>query len=144
MPASYKEIAFEDAIEQWLLTDGGYVTGVDAQYDRALALDTEELFTFIDATPADAWAQLLKRDRSDRDPSDPLFARRAVVHFAVDPDLVMMTTRLEGKATRFLPFNQGTGGPGQKGGAGNPAPASADDYATSYLWKSVWQRDAWL
>jgi type I restriction enzyme R subunit len=80
--------------------------------------------------------------RTDRDPSDPVL-RRAVVHFAVDPDTVMMTTRLDGKATRFLPFNQGTGGPGHSGGAGNP-PAGASKHATAYLWEQVWQRDAWL
>ncbi len=34
------------------------------------------------------------------------------MHFAVDQDLVLLTTRLEGERTRFLPFNQGSGGPG--------------------------------
>ncbi|WP_405487938.1 type I restriction endonuclease subunit R [Streptomyces sp. NBC_00096] len=79
-----------------------------------------------------------------RDPGELYFARRSLVHFAVDPDLVFLTTRLAGPKTRFLPFNRGTGGPGAIGGAGNP-PLSADvDYATSYLWEQVWQRDAWL
>ena len=36
--------------------------------------------------------------------------RRALVHFAVDPDAVAMTTRLAGQATRFLPFNLGHDG----------------------------------
>jgi type I restriction enzyme R subunit len=80
--------------------------------------------------------------RSDRDPTNVTLARRALVHFAVDPDLVAMTTRLEGTRTRFLPFNQGTGGAGQPGHAGNP-PSSAG-YRTAYLWEQVWQRDAWL
>ena len=39
----------------------------------------------------------------------------ALVHFAVDPDSVAMTTRLDGKATRFLPFNLG-----HNLGKGNP------------------------
>lgn len=88
----------------------------------------------------DAMAQY----RRDRDPSELFFARRSLVHFAVDPDLVFLTTRLAGPKTRFLPFNIGTGGPGSIGGAGNP-PAPADAaYRTSYLWEQVWQRDAWL
>jgi type I restriction enzyme R subunit len=78
----------------------------------------------------------------DRKPSELLFAKRAVVHFAVDPDKVFLTTKLEGRVTRFLPFNQGSGGPGQSGGAGNPAHPSG--YASAYLWEQVWQRDAWL
>jgi type I restriction enzyme R subunit len=41
-----------------------------------------------------------------RDPRDPLLAPgRCLAHFAVDPDLVYVTTRLAGPATRFLPFN---------------------------------------
>jgi type I restriction enzyme, R subunit len=46
--------------------------------------------------------------RADRDPKALIFARRAVVHFAVDPDLVFLTTRLAGEDTRFLPFNRGS------------------------------------
>ncbi len=80
--------------------------------------------------------------RTDRDPSNVLFAKRAIVHFAVDAALVMMTTRLDGKGTRFLPFNRGSD-PQQRGcGAGNPA--NAVGHATSYLWEEVWNRDAWL
>ncbi len=80
--------------------------------------------------------------RRDRDPHDRLLSKRAVVHFAVDPDLVFLTTRLAGPTTRFLPFNQGSGGPGLPGGAGNPP--SADGYASAYLSERVWARDAWL
>ncbi|HEX8349020.1 MAG TPA: type I restriction endonuclease, partial [Hymenobacter sp.] len=54
--------------------------------------------------------------KHDRDPQELLFQfrRRALVHFAVDPDEVYMTTRLSGLKTRFLPFNKGNGN-----GAGN-------------------------
>ena len=47
--------------------------------------------------------------RFERDPKDPLFAfkQRCLVHFAVDTELVFMTTKLEGKDTVFLPFNRG-------------------------------------
>lgn len=47
-----------------------------------------------------------------RDPRHTLFQfkKRTLVHFAVDPDLVFMTTRLEGDSTYFLPFNRGADG----------------------------------
>ncbi len=79
--------------------------------------------------------------RQDRAPGNVTLSKRAVVHFAVDPDSVMMTTRLDGDGTRFLPFNQGSGGPGQQGGAGNPPAAG---HRTAYLWEQVWEREAWL
>lgn len=80
----------------------------------------------------------------DRDPRHTIFEfkKRAIVHFAVDPDTVYMTTRLAGASTFFLPFNQGTGGAGNAGGAGNlPNP---NGYRTAYLWEQVWQRDSFL
>ena len=74
-----------------------------------------------------------------RDAHAPLFwfKKRALVHFAVDPDLVYMTTQLAGQATRFLPFNRGA-----DGGAGNPQHPTG--YRTAYLWEEVWQRDSFL
>lgn len=75
--------------------------------------------------------------RVDRDSRDPFLSRRAIVHFAVDPDEVAMTTKLENGSTVFLPFNRG-----RDHGKGNPT--NANGYATSYLWEEVWQRDNWL
>ncbi|ERI51891.1 hypothetical protein N878_05745 [Pseudomonas sp. EGD-AK9] len=82
--------------------------------------------------------------RFDREPkpkgrTEPLlsFPAGALVHFAVSNREVQMTTRLEGAATRFLPFNLGN-----DGGAGNPL--NPDGHATAYLWQQVWQRDSWL
>lgn len=80
--------------------------------------------------------------RSDRNPHDLIFRVRAVVHFAVDPHRVAMTTRLAGQDTVFLPFDQGSGGAGNTGTAGNPP--TTGGYQTAYLWEQVWQRDAWL
>lgn len=75
----------------------------------------------------------------DRDAKAKIFEfkKRALVHFAVDPDLVFMTTRLTGGGTVFLPFNKGNGT-----GAGNPE--NPDGYRTAYLWEDVWQRDSLL
>jgi type I restriction enzyme, R subunit len=78
-----------------------------------------------------------KQYREDRDPANVTLGRRAVVHFAVDPRLVEMTTMLEGLATRFLPFNRGDAG--GKGNAPDPT-----GHATRYLWEAIWAREAWL
>ncbi|MGH2572962.1 MAG: type I restriction endonuclease [Actinomycetota bacterium] len=248
-----REIAFEEAIADWLVASGGYTRGVPTNYDPAVALDTAELFTFIGATQAEDWEDLVQRNgghpdlaqrrfverlakqidergtidvlrhgvedlgvhirlayfrpasglnpdleakydanrltvirqlhyaperaialdlvlfvnglpvataelknplthqnvehamaqyRTDRDPRDALLGRRAIVHFAVDPDLVMMTTKLEGRATRFLPFNRGSNPGATACGKGNPP--NPEGYATSYLWELVWERHAWL
>ncbi|PIG96812.1 restriction endonuclease subunit R [Deinococcus sp. UR1] len=74
--------------------------------------------------------------RKDRNPKEELF-RRTLVHFAVDPDLVYMTTRLAGEATTFLPFNRGV-----NNGAGNPV--NPQGLKTAYLWEHVWQPASWL
>lgn len=84
----------------------------------------------------------IKQYRTDRDPRNLLFARRAFVHFAIDAELAYMTTRLAGAQTVFLPFNQGSGGPGEPGGAGNPG--IEDGHPTAYVWREVWDRDRWL
>lgn len=88
-------------------------------------------------TVQDAIAQYQK----DRDPREPIFEfkRRTLVHFAADPDLVFMTTRLAGSATHFLPFNQGS----EDGGAGNPL-GKESRHRTAYLWEEVLARDSLL
>jgi type I restriction enzyme R subunit len=81
--------------------------------------------------------------RRDRDPNEVFFAKRTLVHFAVDPDRAFITTRLRGADTQFLPFNIGSNGPGVSGGAGNPD-AAPGSYSVAYLWEQIWQRDNWL
>ena len=79
--------------------------------------------------------------RFDRQPKgEPLltFPRGALVHFAVSNSEVAMVTKLEGKATVFLPFNQG-----DNGAAGNPV-NRAGGHRTAYLWEQVWARESWL
>ena len=77
----------------------------------------------------------------DRDPREPIFEfkRRTLAHFGVDTDSVLMTTRLAGKATQFLPFDKGFAG-----GAGNPPDPAGRSYRTSFLWEEVLQRDSLL
>lgn len=82
----------------------------------------------------------IRQYESDRDPREPIFEfkRRTLVHFAADPDLVFMTTRLAGSATQFLPFNRGF-----ENGAGNP-PDERGRHRTAYLWDEVLCRDSLL
>lgn len=77
----------------------------------------------------------------DRNPREKCFQfnSRFLVYFAVDLYEVYMTTQLKGKHTYFLPFNQGSSGAGEVGGAGNPENPSG--YATSYLWEKVLTKD---
>jgi type I restriction enzyme, R subunit len=242
------EKGFEDAIEESLLTHGGYVQSAPTHFDHILGLDTTELFAFISATQAKEWSNLVGRRandveatrqafakrlaseldsrgtvevlrhgvvdlgvtirlaffkpahgltadllalyeanrvtvtrqlayesgsnktldmtllvngiptatvelknqltnqnvdraitqyRSDRDPKNVTLSRRALVHFAVDPARVMMTTKLAGLTTRFLPFNKG-----HDGSSGNPP--NPNGHRTAYLWERVWARDAWM
>jgi type I restriction enzyme, R subunit len=79
--------------------------------------------------------------RQDRDPRAPIFEfkRRTLVHFAVDTEVVWMTTRLAGSATYFLPFNQGNAGT-----PGNPPDPQGRNYRTAYLWEEVLQLDSLL
>ena len=90
------------------------------------------------------WRHAVRQYREDRDPRAPLFdfKKRALVHFAADPDEVHMTTRLAGDKTHFLPFNRGSH-PGQIiCGAGNPQHPSG--YRTGYFWEEVLQFESFL
>ena len=84
-------------------------------------------------------ADAIKQYKQDRDERDLLFAfkKRALVHFAVDPDEAWMTTRLKGKDTLFLPFNRGHGH-----ASGNPP--VENNWKTHYLWDEVLARDSLL
>jgi type I restriction enzyme R subunit len=79
-----------------------------------------------------------KQYREDRDPNETLFHfRRCLVHFAVDPDEVWMTTKVDGAGTYFLPFNQG-----QPNGAGKGNPPNPDGPKSAYLWTDVLTRQS--
>lgn len=76
----------------------------------------------------------------DRDSNEPLLSfGRCFAHFAVDPRLVFMTTKLKGVSTEFLPFNKG-----YQYGAGNPPAYGEDNYDTAYLWEEIWKKDMLL
>ena len=106
---------------------------------RALALD---LVLFINGLPVFTFelknrltkqtvADAEEQYRRDREPRERLFELgRCVAHFAVDEHDVRFSTHLQGKASWFLPFNQG-----YRDGAGNPP--NPDGLATDYLWKRI-------
>jgi type I restriction enzyme R subunit len=70
--------------------------------------------------------------RRDRNPRERLFEfGRCVVHFAVDDAEVRMCTELKGKASWFLPFNQGL----QR--RRRQSAQSQQGLKTDYLWKEM-------
>ena len=50
-----KEKNFEQDIESWLLTEGGYVKGNMWTYDKRRAIDMPVLIQFIEATQPKQW-----------------------------------------------------------------------------------------
>ena len=88
----------------------------------------------------DAIAQYKK----DRDPKERLL-RNCIVHFALDCDLVYMSTKLERDKTRFLPFNRGLnngrGDIGLQSGAGNPV---SEGLKSAYFWERILKKDTLL
>lgn len=105
-----------------------------------------DLCIFINGLPVITFElknQLTKQNVDDavyqyqhaRSPKELLFQfTRCMVHFAVDDAQVKFCTRLQGKASWFLPFNKG-----YKDGAGNPP--NPDGLMTDYLWKQVLTKD---
>lgn len=98
-------------------------------------LELKDQFTGQDVNSA------IEQYKYDRSQTEPIFEfpNRALVHFAVDLKEVYLTTRLEGANTCFLPFNQGRGGAGNIGGAGNPP--REDNFTVAYLWEYVLYKD---
>lgn len=80
----------------------------------------------------------------DRNPRELCFRfnSRILAFFCVDLRQASMATKLNGEKTFFLPFNQGSNGAGNDGGAGNPA--NSDGYMTSYIWEKVFQRESMM
>ena len=117
-----------------------FAVGEDKSIDILLSLNGLPVATVELKSPLTAQnVEHAVSQYKSRDPKHRLFQfkKRALVHFAVDPDQAYMTTRLTGKETVFLPFNRGTGL-----GAGNPQ--NPGGYKTAYLWEEVWQRDSFL
>ena len=99
---------------------------------NGLPVATFELKNSLTKQTVEDAIEQYKRDRS---PGEKLFEfGRCLVHFAVDDHEVRFCTHLKGKASWFLPFNQGW-----DDGAGNPP--NPNGLKTDYLWKQVLTRD---
>ncbi|MGL4982194.1 MAG: type I restriction endonuclease subunit R [Treponemataceae bacterium] len=69
--------------------------------------------------------------KTDRDPRELLFQfKRCMVHFALDDARIKFCTKLDGKKSWFLPFDQG-----YNDGGGNPP--NPHGIMTDYLWKEI-------
>lgn len=81
--------------------------------------------------------------RTERNPKTRLFLFKAgcLVNFAMDLNEVYMTTKLDGQATFFLPFNMGNG-EGISAGKGNPL--YEDKYSVSYMWEDILTKETVL
>ncbi len=102
-----------------------------ALFINGLPMATFELKNSLTRQTVDDAVQQYQRDR---DPREKLFEfGRCVVHFAVDDHEVRFCTHLRGKASWFLPFNQGW-----NDGAGNPP--NPDGLKTDYLWRRILTR----
>ena len=118
-----------------------YSTKDESSIDMLLSLNGLPVATielknpFTGQDVADAKRQY----KYDRDERELLFQfkKRALVHFAVDTDVIYMTTRIQGSKTRYLPFNKG-----YNKGAGNPPNPSG--HKTAYLWEAVLVKDSWM
>jgi type I restriction enzyme R subunit len=123
----YSPNNYEGRIDLTLFVNGLPIATLELKSEFKQALDNAKI-------------QYMK-DRQPKDPktkkTEPLltFKRGALVHFAVSQYNVAMTTRLAGKKTFFLPFDQGT----SEGGEGNDV--SDIGYPTAYLWNEIFEKD---
>lgn len=120
-----------------------YSTKNENSLDMVLFLNGLPIFTAELKNPLTGQTveDAIRQYKTARDPREPLFVYgRCLAHFAVDPELVYVTTHLANSKTLFLPFNRG-----KFGGAGNPpVPPTRNGYPTEYLWQETWAHDSVL
>ena len=111
-------------------------------YSQAEALKSVDIVLFVNGLPIatmelkNPWtgqnfANAIRQYREDRSEKEALFRfGTCLVHFAVDPREVWMSSRIEGPNSEFIPFNKG-----DNFGKGNPVNKNGHD--TDFLWKDV-------
>ena len=116
-------------------------------YSRVNTLMALDLVLFVNGLPVITFElknnltkqtveDAVQQYRRDRDVREKLFkSGRCMAHFALDEQQVKFCAHLQGKASWFLPFDQGW-----NDGAGNPP--NPDGLKTDYLWKRVLTRDS--
>lgn len=118
------------------------------RYSNANPLEEIDLVFFINGIPfatmelknhwtgQNAKVHGINQYKFKRDTTQPLLNfGRCIVHFAVDTDEAYMTTKLDGGATFFLPFNLGN-----NNGKGNPP--NLFGHKTAYLWDEIFTRES--
>jgi type I restriction enzyme R subunit len=91
-----------------------------------ITLELKNEFTGQNVTHA---VEQYSKRRESKDP----FLKNCLVHFAVDNNTALMTTKLENGNTRFLPFNRETRNP-----------VIENKFASCYLWEEIFQADSLL
>lgn len=133
----YRSNIFSAAEEVW--------ASDDERVDLVLFLNGFAIMTFELKSNAagQSYQDAIAQYREERNPKTRLFQWKsgALVSFAMDLELVFMTTKLDNAATFFLPFNMGNG-TGVDAGAGNPL--FKDKYSVSYMWEDILQKDSVL
>lgn len=117
----------------------------DERIDLVIFLNGFAIMSFeLKCNPAgQSYRDAILQYRTARNPKTRLFRFKAgcVVNFAMDLNEVYMTTKLDGAATVFMPFNMGSG-TGVDAGAGNPI--FEDRYSVSYMWEDILTKDTIL
>lgn len=107
----------------------------EVRYEQKEKSKRLDLVIFANGIPVisielkDTFSQGVEKARdqymNDRDPREKIF-QYCLVHFAVSDEKILMSTKLRGNNTEFLPFNKGIDNP-----------VVPDDYKTSYLYREV-------
>ena len=117
----------------------------DERIDLVIFLNGLAIMTFeLKAnTAGQNYHDAIYQYRTQRSPKTRLFRFKAgsLVNFAMDLEECYMTTKLDGEATFFLPFNMGNG-EGINAGAGNPI--FEDEYSVHYMWDDILQKESVL
>src|ERR1035437_3445246 len=61
----HTEKAFEETIEHSLISNGGYVLGNAADYNKTYAIDTRQLFQFLKTSQSEQWDKLFSVHRTE-------------------------------------------------------------------------------
>ena len=129
--AAWKKNIFSVAREVWA-SEGEIIDHVI--FVNGLAIATIEMKC---EASKQTYHDAIVQYRTKRSPETRLLRWKAgaLVHFAMDLNEVWMTTKLDGLATHFIPFNRGNG-EGIEAGKGNPIPEKGH-YATEYMWEDI-------
>jgi len=118
----------------------------NCELDMLLCLNGLPLATVELKNPATGqnYNDAITQYKTERNKKAPLFTfkQRALVHFAVDPEEIYMTTKLNGENTFFLPFNRGSNPGDVKCGSGNPQHKSG--YRSGYFWEDILSKDNFI